>query len=72
MLRLGDDRGRLGNSGNKKCLALCLDLIAIRLVFWLEIEILVGWTKKHLTIHCEHLHTEELVALTHLILIQSL
>ena len=38
-----------------------LDLIAVRLMLRLEIEVLMGWTKEHLTAHCQHLHTERLL-----------
>lgn len=44
-----------------KSSALGFDLVAIRLVLRLEIKVLVGWTKEHLTAHCQQLHTESLL-----------
>ena len=38
-----------------------LDLVAIRPMLRLEIEVSMGWTKEHLTAHCQHLYTDGLL-----------
>ncbi len=42
-------------------LAFGLDLVTVRFVLRLKIEVLMGWTEKHLTAYCQHLHTERLL-----------